>query len=259
MEKFFNFFIGGVLVAIAFAVMWDDFQAVPPVVIRGFAPQTKASGVLKGMEVELPSPKDDAPQEMKPGFHPATTDIAFPPIPEKSGAVEKAKKKEVKGVPRAERAAPGKTVQSNHRASEDVLIERKARTVLKKYGQIIRAAAREHSIAAKEIAAFIVIESEGNPNARSTSGAEGLMQLKPGAARDVGVKDRRNPRESIFGGAKYLAGLKRQGYTTATERSLAYYEGAQGAKEYIASGRDVRSHFYVRRIAHALRVVESIG
>lgn len=52
--------------------------------------------------------------------------------------------------------------------------------------------------------AVIAVESGGQANAISAAGAEGLMQLMPAAAERFGVMDRRNPRESIQGGVKYL-------------------------------------------------------
>jgi soluble lytic murein transglycosylase-like protein len=52
--------------------------------------------------------------------------------------------------------------------------------------------------------AVIAVESGGRADAVSHAGAEGLMQLMPAAAERFGVKDRKNARESIQGGVKYL-------------------------------------------------------
>lgn len=51
-------------------------------------------------------------------------------------------------------------------------------------------------------------ESRFKPNARSWAGAEGLMQLMPAAARQVGIRNRRDPEQSIRGGVAYLAWLE---------------------------------------------------
>jgi hypothetical protein len=55
------------------------------------------------------------------------------------------------------------------------------------------------------VKAVIQVESNGNPKAVSSKGASGLMQLMPGTARDMGVKDRFDPQQNVEGGSRYLA------------------------------------------------------
>ncbi len=57
------------------------------------------------------------------------------------------------------------------------------------------------------IAALIYQESRFENEASAWSGAEGLMQMMPGTANDLGVKDRLNPNENIRGGVTYLKQL----------------------------------------------------
>ncbi len=54
------------------------------------------------------------------------------------------------------------------------------------------------------LAAIAYQESRWDPHATSPTGAEGLMQLTPGTARESRVDDPDDPRESIFGGARYF-------------------------------------------------------
>jgi membrane-bound lytic murein transglycosylase F len=75
---------------------------------------------------------------------------------------------------------------------------------LPRYEKTIRTAAEEHGFDWRLIAALIYQESQFRPWAKSFSGVRGLMQLTLPTARDMGVKNRLDPRESILGGTKYL-------------------------------------------------------
>jgi len=76
------------------------------------------------------------------------------------------------------------------------------------YSSQILAAARETSVDPALIHAVISVESGYNPSARSSAGAVGLMQLMPGTAKRYGVKNRLDPAQNIYGGARYLRDLK---------------------------------------------------
>lgn len=80
-------------------------------------------------------------------------------------------------------------------------------TRLPKYEAIIKRAAEKYEFDWRMIAAVIYQESHFNPNAKSHTGVKGLMQLTLNTAREVGVKDRRDPEQSIMGGVKYLRKL----------------------------------------------------
>ncbi|MGM8227340.1 membrane-bound lytic murein transglycosylase MltF [Cellvibrio sp. ARAG 10.3] len=57
------------------------------------------------------------------------------------------------------------------------------------------------------LAAISYQESHWNPAAESRTGVRGLMMLTLAAASDMGVKDRIDPSQSIYGGAKYFRNL----------------------------------------------------
>lgn len=80
-------------------------------------------------------------------------------------------------------------------------------TRLPQYEKTIRGAAEQHGFDWRLIAALIYQESQFRPWAKSFSGVRGLMQLTLPTARDMGVKNRLDPYESIAGGTKYLKKL----------------------------------------------------
>ncbi len=81
---------------------------------------------------------------------------------------------------------------------------RKNLPALKAY---FKRSAYEHDIDWRLLAALSYQESHWNKNARSHTGVRGLMMLTRSTARQVGVKNRLDPKESIDGGAKYLKSL----------------------------------------------------
>ena len=54
------------------------------------------------------------------------------------------------------------------------------------------------------VASLVYQESQFDPNANSWVGAKGLMQMMPGTAEELGVKDRLDPHDNLKGGVKYL-------------------------------------------------------
>ena len=69
---------------------------------------------------------------------------------------------------------------------------------------MVESIAAQQALPPQLIHSVIKVESNYNPNAVSSKGAQGLMQLIPATARRFGVSDVFNPVENIQGGAKYL-------------------------------------------------------
>jgi soluble lytic murein transglycosylase-like protein len=75
------------------------------------------------------------------------------------------------------------------------------------YEAIIQEAAAEYDLDPNLIRAVMQTESAFHPYAVSRAGAEGLMQLMPALADEMGVSDSFDPRENIMGGTRYLKRL----------------------------------------------------
>lgn len=69
---------------------------------------------------------------------------------------------------------------------------------------LIRRAAEANGLDPALLAAVARAESGFDPRACSPAGAEGLMQLMPARARELGVADPYDPAESLHAGARYL-------------------------------------------------------
>ena len=81
---------------------------------------------------------------------------------------------------------------------------------LPKYRKYFESAAAENNMDWTLIAAQAYQESHWNPKAKSFTGVRGMMMLTRETARDMGVKNRLDPKQSIYGGCRYLAGLLRR-------------------------------------------------
>ena len=73
-----------------------------------------------------------------------------------------------------------------------------------KYRSMIQKYAVKENLDSRLICALIVQESGFDENARSVAGAQGLTQLMPTTAKDLGVQDPLDAEQNIAGAARYL-------------------------------------------------------
>lgn len=72
---------------------------------------------------------------------------------------------------------------------------------------LLNAAADRYGLPRSLVVAVAQQESGGDPNAVSSAGAEGVMQLMPATAVSLGVSNPFDPAENIDGGVRYLSQL----------------------------------------------------
>jgi hypothetical protein len=120
------------------------------------------------------------------------------------------------------------------------------------YANLFAQAAQKHGVPADLLVAVARQESAFDPRAVSPAGAQGIMQLMPGTAAGLGVKNSFDPAQAIDGAAKLLRSLLSE--FGRTELALAAYNAGPGAvHRYDGIPPYAETQNYVRRIMADLR------
>jgi soluble lytic murein transglycosylase-like protein len=119
---------------------------------------------------------------------------------------------------------------------------------LEAYGDSINLAARKYGVDPALVRAVIHAESAFKEGARSQKGAQGLMQLMPDTARDMGVADIMSPDDNIAGGVRYLALLLEQNSGNTTLATAAYNAGPNAVKRHNGIPPFEETQTYVKRV-----------
>ena len=130
-----------------------------------------------------------------------------------------------------------------------------------KYEQIVRGHARNYQLDPALLAAVIYQESKFRSDARSDSGAIGLMQLQPETAKGIAIRtggsrfqtsDLYNPEINVRYGSWYLRHLLDK-YDDEKTALAAYNAGQRNVDEWRAQGKEIQfseTREYVDRVEH---------
>ena len=117
-----------------------------------------------------------------------------------------------------------------------------------RFNPVITKAADRYAVDPALIKAVIMAESSYNPKAVSRQGAKGLMQLMPGTARALGVKNAFNPAHNINGGVKYLRQLLDIFNDDARLALAAYNAGTSKVKRHGGVPPIKSTRIYVKKV-----------
>ncbi len=99
----------------------------------------------------------------------------------------------------------------------------------KPWAKLIAKASATFGVDPALIESVLMEESQGHSHTVSPVGAVGLMQLMPGTARSLGVKNSYDPEQNVMGGAKYMRDLLKQFHGDKVLAVAAYNAGPNRA------------------------------
>ena len=130
---------------------------------------------------------------------------------------------------------------------ENPAVSNKPQATSQNFEPVVEEAATKHGVDPKLVKAVIAAESGGNSRAVSPAGAQGLMQLMPSTAAELGVKDPFDPVQNIMAGTRYLRQLVDR-YHGNTRLALAAYNWGMGNLEKRPESLPRETRAYIARV-----------
>jgi len=171
------------------------------------------------------SPSNENYIEVAPGDIAAVEKVPDPPAPEPA-------------------PPPAIPVQSQEKAPAMAVLTRED------LNQMLAKAEGAHNVDRDLLASIVKAESNGNARAVSRTGAQGLMQLMPGTAADLGVQDSFRPEQNVQGGSTYLDALLTRYHDNLALALAAYNAGPAAVDKYHGMPPYRETRLYVARVIH---------
>ena len=108
------------------------------------------------------------------------------------------------------------------------------------------------------VLAVIAVESAGRPDAVSSAGAQGLMQLMPGTAKEFGVTDSLVPEQNIAGGVRYLDYLMKEFDADPILVLAGYNAGPGNVRTHNGVPPFAETRNYVPKVLAAFQVAKAL-
>jgi hypothetical protein len=116
------------------------------------------------------------------------------------------------------------------------------------YRDLVENSAARYKVDADLISSVIAAESNFNAKAVSRKNARGLMQLMPGTAAKLGVRNVFDPQENIDAGTRYLGNLLQRYQNDLSLALAAYNAGPERVQQYGRVPPFAETLSYVRRV-----------
>lgn len=127
------------------------------------------------------------------------------------------------------------------------------------FEQLIKTCSDKYGVNQSLVKAVIHAESGYNPNAVSSKGASGLMQLMPATAKSLKVADRFNPKDNVDGGVKYLRFLLDTFRGDISLAVAAYNAGLNKVVKYGGIPPYAETRTYVNRVLSYMKSYQESG
>jgi soluble lytic murein transglycosylase-like protein len=127
------------------------------------------------------------------------------------------------------------------------------------FEHLIKSSSEKYGVNPSLVKAVIHAESGYNPNAVSSKGASGLMQLMPGTAQSLKVADRFNPKDNVEGGVKYLRFLLDTFRGDVSLAVAAYNAGLNKVARYGGIPPYNETRVYVNRVLAYMKSYQESG
>ncbi len=124
-----------------------------------------------------------------------------------------------------------------------------------RFDELIARVARQYELPPALVKAVIASESNFDPAAISAKGAQGLMQLMPATAREMGVEDSFHAEDNVRGGSAYLRELIDR-YGDWRHALAAYNAGPTAVEHYGGIPPFPETREYVRRVLKYYRAYD---